>query len=88
MSDEENPCCPHCDQQMKKWKVPESSTWVEEYMYVCFNDDCKYYVRGWDHIMSQHQVHASYRCRVNPSTGKAAPLPVWSRDALKDGIID
>ena len=39
--------------------------------------------------MEEHYaVKASYRYRVNPTTGSASPLAVWSTDALKDRIID
>jgi hypothetical protein len=73
---------------MKKWKVPEGSTWPNEYFYVCFNDDCSYFVQGWQHMLEQQQASASYRCRLDPDSGKYVPLPVWSSDALKDSIID
>jgi len=88
MTEENIPVCPHCGQQMKKWMVPINSTWPNEFFYVCFNDDCPYFVRGWDRIWNQMQTKASYRCRIDPKTGKAAPIPVWSYNALKDGIIE
>ncbi len=87
MSEKPNSVCPHCGQKMKRWRVPENSTWTTEYQFVCFNDECSYYVKGWEWMQSQYQVTSSYRCRVNPETGKDAPLPVWSPDAHKDMII-
>jgi hypothetical protein len=30
----------------------------------------------------------SYRHRVDPASGLASPLAVWSRDALKDRILE
>jgi hypothetical protein len=36
---------------------------------------------------SQYHVHASYRFRVDPLTGDRGPLPVWSKEALKNNII-
>jgi hypothetical protein len=35
-----------------------------------------------------YAVKASYRYRVDPATGAASPLAVWSPDALKDRILD
>jgi len=81
------PACPHCGRCMEKWRIPVDSSWPYEYFYVCFNDDCPYYVEGWHHLWKEQHTHASYRCRLDPDSGKSAPLPVWSADALKSGIM-
>jgi hypothetical protein len=88
VSETKNPVCPHCGAQMKKWRVPLESTWPHEFFYVCFNDECPYFVKGWQTIWERQRAKASYRCRLDPDTGKCMPLPVWSYDALKDDIIE
>ena len=87
MSEKETPACPHCGTVMKKWRTPLNSTWVTEFQWVCFNDECSYYVRGWDFMWKDQSVKASYRHRMDPETGATGPLPTWSRDAHKDQII-
>ena len=87
MSDQEKCICPHCGAEMKKWRTPANSTWVTEFQWVCFNDACTYFVKGWDHMLETQNVKASYRHRVNPETGASGPLPCWSYDAHKDQII-
>jgi len=81
------PRCPHCSQEMKKWRVPLGSTWPDEFFYVCFNDTCPYFIKGWEQMWENMATRASYRCRLDPDSGKFVPLPVWSTDALKDDII-
>jgi hypothetical protein len=88
MQDLKAPICPHCGSEMKKWQVPVASTWPNDFFYICFNDACPYYVKGWDRMWEQQATRASYRCRLDPDTGKFVPMPVWSADALKDGIIE
>ncbi len=38
-------------------------------------------------MQERYNVAASYRCRIDPETGETGPLPVWSLEALKDGIL-
>ena len=79
--------CRYCDQPMLRWENPQLSTWSGEFQYVCFNDECPYFVCGWAWMLSQFNVTASYRYRLDPTTMETGPLPVWSKEALKGGII-
>jgi len=88
MSEQEKPKCRHCDVEMKKWRTPANSTWGTDFQWVCFNDQCPYFLRGWEHIFKTQNVKASYRYRLNPLTGSSGPLPCWSYDAHKDQIIE
>lgn len=88
MTDTDAPICPHCRQKMTKWRVPDGATWPDAFFYVCFNDQCPYFINGWQQIWETQKTRASYRCRLDPYAERFVPLPVWSTDALKDNIID
>ena len=80
--------CPHCSALLQRITIPEETGWDQPFHWVCFNDDCSYYREGWDWMNEQYEVHASYRYRVIPETGKASPIAVWSETALKDRIVE
>jgi SAM-dependent methyltransferase len=83
--------CPYCGEKLKKWAVPENPfacTWENEFMYICFNDACPYYVRGWDCMNSQGNSSTSYRLMYNPEKDCCMPIPVPSHNALREGIIE
>lgn len=79
--------CPHCGEILLKWRPPANSTWDTEFQWVCFNDECPYYLRGWDHMFKTQNIKASYRYKKDPHTGSGGPLPCWSPEAHKDQII-
>lgn len=78
--------CPHCGVEMNPIRTPADSSWGGEVHYICFNDDCCYYVGSWDSLDSQGIAQTGYRCRMDPR-GCCGPAPVWSNDALKDQVL-
>jgi SAM-dependent methyltransferase len=83
--------CPYCGEKLNKWAVPENpfeATWGNEYLYICFNDHCTYYVRGWNHMSRSIRRSVSYRLMYNQEKDICLPIPVPSPKALREGIID
>ena len=87
MKPEEGNNCPHCNEPLKKWSCPPETSWGTEYQFVCFNDECPYFVKGWNWMRNKFHQNISYRYRLNPQNKECGPLPVWSHDALKNFII-
>lgn len=79
--------CPHCGESLQSFALPDNTGWKEPVHWVCFNDDCEYFRRGWNWMEERFGVRASYRYRVDPATGKDSPLAVWSPTALRDRIL-
>jgi len=89
----EKPHCPHCDQEMKIWEVPpinfsDGLGWGEPYLFLCFNDECPLYKRGWDDLQENFAQTASYRCFCYPSSGKFEVMPVFSSHGGRGQEID
>ncbi|KPJ87765.1 MAG: methyltransferase [Gemmatimonas sp. SG8_17] len=81
--------CPYCDERLSKWEVPQTpfTEWPSEHQYICFNDDCSYFVAGWETMKAQGGL-GSYRFMYEPTLGNCYPVPVLSRDNLREGIIE
>jgi|WetSurMetagenome_2_1015567.scaffolds.fasta_scaffold24263_3 hypothetical protein len=82
------PLCPHCGHPLRPFQLPENSGWDGQIHFACFDDDCGYFRRGWSWMFDNYGVRASYRYRIDPVSGTESPLPVWSKDAIKDRILD
>ena len=83
--------CPHCGEKMLKWAVPDNPfevTWDNDFMYICFNDACPYYVRGWDFMYREGNRGCSYRLMYNPEKDCCMPIPVPTPRALRESIIE
>jgi SAM-dependent methyltransferase len=82
--------CPYCCEKLWKWEVPQTpfTQWDVEFMFLCFNDHCPYFVRGWDFMYRQGNSGLSYRFAYNPDRDQCLSVPVPSLHALKEGIVE
>jgi SAM-dependent methyltransferase len=82
--------CPHCDESLRKWAVPQNpfSEWDTDFLYVCFNDECPYLVRGWEVMFKQGNRGLSYRFSYHHLRDRCMSIPVFTLHSGKDGIID
>lgn len=89
----EKPHCPHCNSEMKIWEVPSINVgdglgWGTPYLFMCFNDKCTLYEKGWDDLMENYAQHASYRCINYPGTEQFELIPVFSPVGGQGQVID
>jgi len=86
------PKCPHCNQNMSIWQVPEFAFgdglgWGSPYLFVCFNDECPAYKNGWDDIRGNFAHNASYRCMTYPEANKFEFIPVFSPEGGTGQVV-
>jgi hypothetical protein len=79
----DKPHCPHCETDMTLWEVPpinfsDGLGWGTPYLFVCFNDECPSYKKGWEHLVETMEAPASYRCYVEPGADNFEYMPVFS----------
>ena len=78
--------CKHCGSVLDKVEFPVGHDIGFEYVWVCFNDECGYFKRGWDHMIKNFNVNASYRYMFNSFNNSEGPLPVFSSSNYKPQI--
>jgi SAM-dependent methyltransferase len=86
----ETRACPHCGSRLSRWAVPQTpfTEWDTEHMYVCFDDGCPYYRRGWGAMHRQGNPGFSHRFMFDPDRRVCTSVPVHSPWALRDGIVN
>jgi SAM-dependent methyltransferase len=82
--------CPYCASRLKKWEVPQTpfTEYDSEFMYVCFDDQCPFLVRGWDTMSSQGNHGFSCRFMYDPARDVCLSVPVPSLRALRESIVE
>lgn len=82
-------CCPHCGEKLNKWAVPHTlfTTWTNDFMYICFNDECIYLMRGFE-AAARVGNNGSFRLMYDPELDCCQPVPVPSKQALRESIVD
>ncbi|MBI5559029.1 MAG: zinc ribbon domain-containing protein [Deltaproteobacteria bacterium] len=90
---QENHYCPHCKERLSCCETPpfhigDGLGWGCEVMFVCLNDNCPVYARGWKHIEDQYGHSGSYRYMLLPGEEKGGTLMVGSPEAFTGCVID
>jgi hypothetical protein len=77
----EAPTCPHCQAQMQQMDA-RYLDWDSPYLWVCFNNECTLFKKGWEHMMESVGQLVSYRCMIHPQDGTKGVIPAFSHDYL------
>ena len=90
---EEVNICPHCETKLTLCHAPpihvgDGLGWGSEYLFVCLNDECSLFVRGWDYIENQYGHVGSYRYMRLPDSEESYNMMVAGRDAFTGSIVD
>ncbi len=79
----EAPTCPHCKKQMEQMDSRHLD-WDSPYLWVCFNNECKLFKTGWDHMMQTVGQLVSYRFMIHPQDGQTGVIPAFSQQYLQE----
>lgn len=85
--------CPHCDTKMSCCEAPpvhigDGLGWGSEVLFICLNDYCSLFLKGWDNIEQRYGHHASYRYMELPGSKEGNFMMVGNSDAFKGSVID
>ncbi len=87
------PSCPHCKTTLSCCEAPpmhigDGLGWGSEILYICLNDECPLYIRGWQQIEEKYGHRSSYRYMRLPNSEESNVMMVASPDAFKGSIVD
>ena len=90
---EEKHHCPHCSGDLKLCHAPpvhvgDGLGWGSEYLFVCLNDECPLFVKGWDYIANQYGHVGSYRHMEIPNSKETYNMMVVGKEAFTGSIVD
>ncbi len=85
--------CPHCKQTMSLCEAPpihvgDGLGWGSDVLFICLNDDCPLFLKGWQQIENQYGHHASYRYMEVPGSPEGNCMMVGNADAFKACLVD
>lgn len=90
---EEEHICPHCKEKMFCCEAPaihvgDGLGWGSDVLFICLNDYCSLFLKGWDHVDTQYGHHASYRYMELPGSSESNVMMVGNKDAFKGSVVD
>jgi len=90
---EEKHYCPHCSGDLTLCHSPavhvgDGLGWGSEYLFICLNDTCPLFVKGWDYIANQYGHVGSYRYMEVPNSKETYTMMVAGKDAFTGSVVD
>ncbi|MBC8316981.1 MAG: zinc ribbon domain-containing protein [Desulfobulbaceae bacterium] len=90
---EEKHYCPYCNERLSCCESPpmhvgDGLGWGAEVMFICLNNDCPTFDKGWEHIEEQYGHSGSYRYMLLPGQKKGEIMMVGSKDAFTGCVVD
>jgi hypothetical protein len=79
----EAPTCPHCKTKMEQMDSRHLD-WDSPYLWVCFNNDCNLFKKGWDHMLESVGQVVSYRFMIHPQDGTSGVIPALSYEYMRN----
>lgn len=79
------PVCGHCGAQMVRYDLPpvtfaDGLGWATTFLWVCANDECPVFRKGFEHTLGNYGHTTSLRSIVEPDSGRASVIPAFSLD--------
>ena len=68
--------------------VGDGLGWGSEYLFICLNDACPLFIRGWDYIESQYGHVGSYRYMELPNSKESYTMMVVGKEAFTGSVVD
>ena len=78
----EAPTCPHCKTVMEQMDSRHLD-WDSPFLWVCFNNECTLFKKGWNQMMENYGQLVSYRFMIQPQNGAASVIPAFSHEYLQ-----
>jgi hypothetical protein len=90
---EEKHTCPHCDTALTLCHAPpmhvgDGLGWGSEFLFICLNDECSLFAKGWEFIENQYGHSGSYRYMEIPNSKESYNMMVAGASAFTGSIVD
>lgn len=85
--------CPHCKETLSCCEAPpihvgDGLGWGSDILYICLNDACPVFLKGWKTIEERYGHHSSYRYMELPDSKEKNYMMVGNADAFKACVIN
>lgn len=84
--------CPHCKRNMECCEAPQMHVgdglgWGSDVLFICLNDECSLFIRGWEYVEMQYGHKSSYRYMELPGSSESNVMMVGSKNAFKGSVL-